>query len=96
LTDKDRLCDAFILHLERVNTHDSNNALETGDGNSIGERLSTPDEDTLSRMVVARLDLPISISMISRNFKQAIIKKCWEEQLRFKGIMQVILIFRIK
>ncbi len=96
LFDRDKLCDAFIFDLEKVNTHHSNNALETGHGSSISERLSIPDEDTLSEMVVARLDLPISKCMINRNFKQSIIKKCWEDQLRLKGMMQVILIFLIK
>jgi hypothetical protein len=94
--DRDKLCDAFIFDLEKVNTHHSNNTLETDHGSLIGERLSIPDEDTLSEMVVARLDLPISKCMINRKFKQSIIKKCWEDQFRLKGIMQVILIFLIK
>ncbi|CAF3339453.1 unnamed protein product [Rotaria sp. Silwood2] len=42
------------------------------------------DENTLSRFVAARLDLPISQSLLNRNFKLSIIKRCWEDQLRLK------------
>jgi hypothetical protein len=96
LIDKGLLYDTSILDVERVNNSDSNNALETGDGNSINERLIIPDEDTLSQMVTARLDLPISKNIMNHNFKQSIVKKCWEDQLRFKGIMQVAIVFRIR
>ena len=47
-------------------------------------RLNIPDESTLSRLVAARLDLPISQSLLDRNFKLSIIKRCWEDQLRLK------------
>ncbi|CAF4028337.1 unnamed protein product [Rotaria sp. Silwood1] len=43
-----------------------------------------PDENTLSRFVAARLDLPISQSLLNRNFKLSVIKRCWEDQLRLK------------
>jgi hypothetical protein len=47
-------------------------------------RLLIPDESTLSRLVAARLDLPISQSLLNQNFKLSIIKRCWEDQLRLK------------
>ncbi len=43
-----------------------------------------PDESTLSRLVAARLDLPISQRLLDQNFKLSIIKRCWEDQLRLK------------
>ncbi|CAF1268054.1 unnamed protein product [Rotaria sordida] len=46
--------------------------------------LLIPDESTLSRLVAARLDLPISQRLLDQNFKLSIIKRCWEDQLRIK------------
>ncbi|CAF3833809.1 unnamed protein product [Rotaria sordida] len=57
----------------------------TGDNiTSNSRQLLIPDESTLSRFVAARLDLPISQSLLSKNFKLSIIKRCWEDQLRIK------------
>ncbi|CAF4703830.1 unnamed protein product, partial [Rotaria sp. Silwood2] len=47
-------------------------------------QLMIPDENTLSRFVAARLDLPISQSLLNRKFKLSVIKRCWEDQLRLK------------
>ncbi|CAF3866736.1 unnamed protein product [Rotaria sp. Silwood1] len=47
-------------------------------------KLYIPDENTLSRLVAARLDLPISQLLLNQNFKLSIIKRCWEDQLRLK------------
>ncbi|CAF2117534.1 unnamed protein product [Rotaria magnacalcarata] len=47
-------------------------------------QLLIPDESTLSRLVAARLDLPISQALLHQNFKLPIIKRCWEDQLRLK------------
>ncbi|CAF1575186.1 unnamed protein product [Adineta steineri] len=47
-------------------------------------QLLVSDENTLSRLVAARLDLPISQQLLSQNFKLSIIKRCWEDQLRLK------------
>ncbi|CAM4941620.1 unnamed protein product [Rotaria socialis] len=47
-------------------------------------QLLIPDESTLSRLVAARLDLPISQRLLKQNFKLSIIKRCWEDQLRLK------------
>jgi len=49
-----------------------------------GRQLLIPDESTLSRLVAARLDLPISQRLLDQNFKLSIIKRCWEDQLRLK------------
>lgn len=51
---------------------------------STNQKLLIPDESTLSRLVAARLDLPISQRLLSLNFKLSIIKRCWEDQLRLK------------
>lgn len=51
---------------------------------SSNQKLIIPDESTLSRLVAARLDLPISQRLLSLNFKLSIIKRCWEDQLRLK------------
>jgi hypothetical protein len=48
-------------------------------------KLLIPDESTLSRLVAARLDLPISQRLLDQNFKLSIIKRCWEDQLRLKS-----------
>jgi hypothetical protein len=42
------------------------------------------DESTLSRLVAARLDLPVSQNLLNKNFKLSIIKRSWEDQLRLK------------
>jgi hypothetical protein len=74
----------FIFHLERAKSNDANNRLEISAGNSNQGLLLIPDESTLSRLVAARLDLPISQSLLDRKFKLSIIKRCWEDQLRLK------------
>jgi len=48
-------------------------------------QLLIPDESTLSRLVAARLDLPISQRLLDVNVKLSIIKRCWEDQLRLKS-----------
>ncbi len=48
-------------------------------------QLLIPDESTLSRLVAARLDLPISKRLLDHNFELSIIKQCWEDQLRLKS-----------
>ncbi|CAF2117536.1 unnamed protein product [Rotaria magnacalcarata] len=48
-------------------------------------QLLIPDESTLSRLVAARLDLPISQWLLDQNFKLSVIKRCWEDQLRLKN-----------
>jgi hypothetical protein len=47
-------------------------------------QLLIPDESTLSRLVAARLDLPVSQRLLNKNFKLSIIKRCFEDQLRLK------------
>ncbi|CAF3720685.1 unnamed protein product [Rotaria sp. Silwood1] len=47
-------------------------------------QLLIPDENTLSRLVAARLDLSMSQRLLDQNFKLSIIKRCWEDQLRIK------------
>jgi hypothetical protein len=41
------------------------------------------DSSTLSRLVDARLHLPI-FQRLLKEFKLAVIKRCWEDQLRIK------------
>ncbi|CAF3808094.1 unnamed protein product [Rotaria sordida] len=47
--------------------------------------LLIPDDRTFSRLVTARLDLPMSQRLLDQNFKLSIIKRCWEDQLQIKG-----------
>ncbi|CAF3739783.1 unnamed protein product, partial [Rotaria sordida] len=48
------------------------------------QRLQITDERLLSRLVAARLDLPVSQRLLDQNFKLSIIKRCWEDQLQIK------------
>jgi len=64
--------------------NDSSNRFGTNTSSFSHGQLVIPDESTLSRLVAARLDLPISQSLLDRNFKLSIIKRCWEDQLRLK------------
>ncbi|CAF0990961.1 unnamed protein product [Adineta steineri] len=48
------------------------------------QHLSIPDESTLSRLVAARLELPISQRLLDKKIRLSIIKRCWEDQLRLK------------
>ncbi|CAF1184081.1 unnamed protein product [Rotaria sordida] len=48
------------------------------------QRLQINDENLLSRLVTARLDLSISQRLLNQNFKLSVIKRCWEDQLRLK------------
>jgi len=56
-------------------------------------QLLIPDESTLSRLVAARLDLPISQRLLDQNFKLSIIKRCWEDQLRLKRKLENSIFF---
>jgi hypothetical protein len=48
-------------------------------------RLVRLDENTLSRLVAARLQLPVSQSLLNRGYRSRIIKQCFEDQLQLKG-----------
>ncbi len=80
------ICDRYLLIFlsERASTNNASNRSRVGASNLNDGRLLIPDESTLSRLVAARLDLPISQSLLDRNFKLSIIKRCWEDQLRLK------------
>jgi hypothetical protein len=82
--------DCFV-NLEGANDNASSNRSETNNVNSNGGRLVIPDESTLSRLVAARLDLPISRSLLERQIKLSIIKRCWEDQLRLKRMLKSFL-----
>ena len=79
---------AFFCSLERnrLNATDEQSRRDTVSA-SRGQ-LIVPDESTLSRYVAARLDLFISQSLLNRNVKLSIIKRCWEDQLRLKRTHQ--------
>lgn len=49
------------------------------------EQVQRIDERQLSRLVAARLDLPISQRLLDQNFKLSVIKRCWEDQIRIKS-----------
>ncbi|CAF3353217.1 unnamed protein product [Rotaria socialis] len=61
------------------------NQYGTNTGSSQSRTLDSTDEITISRLVAARLDLPMSQRLLEQNFKLSIIKRCWEDQLRLKG-----------
>jgi len=75
----------WIFILVRTGTSHFNNGsqINVGDSNNRGTLL-IPDESTLSRLVAARLDLPISQRLLDKKFKLSVIKRCWEDQLRLK------------
>jgi hypothetical protein len=52
--------------------------------NTNNRKLLMPDESTLSKLVTARLDLPISQRLLDQNFELSVIRKCWKDQLRLK------------
>ena len=58
-------------------------AMHCLDGSTV--RLGTNDDGLLSRMVSARLDLPVSQRLLDQSFKLSVIKRCWEDQLRLNG-----------
>ncbi|CAF3393989.1 unnamed protein product [Rotaria sp. Silwood1] len=64
---------------ERTKPKEPTNNVTSG-----AQKLQISDESTLSRLVAARLDLPISQNLLNQNFKLSIIKRCWEDQLRLK------------
>ncbi|CAF1578560.1 unnamed protein product [Rotaria sordida] len=73
------------IHQERVEINQiERNGNFSNDHRMKNSQLMIPDENTLSRFVAARLDLPISQSLLNRNFKLSVIKRCWEDQLRLK------------
>ena len=82
----------LISILERAKANElRERATVSGTANTTGaattnnnRQLLIPDESTLSRLVAARLDLPISQRLLDQNFKLSIIKRCWEDQLRLK------------
>ena len=75
-------------HLERVKASEVGEKMVAGGAANgaatTNAKLLIPDESTLSRLVAARLDLPISQSLLAKKFKLSIIKRCWEDQLRLK------------
>ncbi len=58
--------------------------MASNSANTNSRQLLIPDESTLSRLVAARLDLPVSQRLLNKNFKLSIIKRCFEDQLRLK------------
>ena len=65
-----------IQEFERVRAHHEPVA--------IGRRVLALDDTTLSRMVAARLDLPVSQRLLNKNIPLFVIRRCWENQLRLK------------
>jgi len=75
--------------LERARVNDRSKPNGVGDMITGRGQLNIPDESTLSRLVAARLDLPISQRMLDLNFKLSVIKRCWEDQLRLKRMIKI-------
>lgn len=45
------------------------------------------DESILTRMVAARLDLPITQKLLNEKFAIGVVRRCWENQLRLIGMI---------
>ncbi|CAF1538318.1 unnamed protein product, partial [Rotaria sordida] len=80
-----------IQNSKRIQKEQAKSTEKTGSNSVIRTNVTTnsgtlliPDESTLSRLVAARLDLPISQRLLDQNFQLSIIKRCWEDQLRIK------------
>ncbi|CAF1041332.1 unnamed protein product [Rotaria sordida] len=69
---------------ERANLNESARRLEGVDVSTGGGQLHILDENTLSKYIWARLDLPISQRLYQHGFKLSIISRCWKDQLRLK------------
>ncbi|CAF3962783.1 unnamed protein product [Adineta steineri] len=67
-----------------ISTDNNNNQTTCTPITTNNQSLPITDENLLSRLVAARLDLPISQQLLNQNFKLSIIKRCWEDQLRLK------------
>jgi hypothetical protein len=71
--------------LERARATEANAGIVTNNNPTTNNRqLLIPDESTLSRLVSARLDLPVSQRLLDQKFKLSVIKRCWEDQLLLK------------
>jgi hypothetical protein len=82
-----------FLHLEKDKAHE----LCKGHGNydnsmKCSQQLDIGDPKLFKEHVDARLDLPIVKSLLKRNYKLSIIKRCWEDQLRLKRKITMLLI----
>jgi hypothetical protein len=80
----------FLFVLERARANEIREKTNSGNVTNTNpttnsRQLLIPDESTLSRLVAARLDLPISQHLLNQNFKLDIIKRCWEDRLRLKS-----------
>lgn len=87
----------MFCFVERARANEAkNNGSSSTSNNTVpsnSQRLLIPDESTLSRLVAARLDLPISQRLLDQGFKLSIIKRCWEDQLRLKRKLQELQIY---
>jgi hypothetical protein len=84
------------MSLEKAKGNEPTRRLGNEDSSSGRGQLNIPDESTLSRFVAARLDLPISQSLLDRSYKLSVIKRCWEDQLRLKREKGFCLLFEKK
>jgi hypothetical protein len=75
---------AILVDLEGAGANEPNKPFETSEVNVGRGQLQILDEDFLLQLVTERLDLPISQSLLSRNFDLSIIKRCYEDQLRLQ------------
>lgn len=57
---------------------------QTNDANVNSESVQPSINNNLSPSVAARLDLPISRSLLDRNYQPSVIRRCWEDQLLLK------------
>jgi hypothetical protein len=77
------MCSYFTL--VQNYTYEHNTRLEAIDINPNGESVQPSVKSGLSPFVEARLDLPMSRSLLDQNIKLSIIRRCWEDQLLHIG-----------
>lgn len=77
-----------IQNAQRARQHNQTN--DTEEQTSLDPlRLLIPNKATLSRLVSARLDLPVSKCLLDKYFKLVIVKQCWTDQLRLKRRLKI-------
>lgn len=74
----------IIFPIEKNSANNTNEGSNQSANQNQRPGLNITDESTLSRLVAARLDRPVSQRLLDTNFKLSVIKRCWEDQLRLK------------
>jgi hypothetical protein len=75
----------FSFFIEHDQANQSVGTTQNGNTSSSNYgKLQVNDASMVSRYVAARLDLSISQSLLDKDYKLSVIKRCWEDQLQLK------------